>query len=70
MRHAARTPHPSKNSSAGVAFFSLDTDVIQAAGYNPGRGARSISFAPTPTTMKLQLTEVVLRKSLATGWYL
>ena len=45
-----------------VSFFSLDTDVIQATGYNFGKGALNQLPRQLPIAMKLQLTEVVLRE--------
>lgn len=55
-------PTPQELVDGEVAFFSLDTDVIQAAGYNFGRGALNQLPRQLPTTMKLQLTEVVLQE--------
>jgi hypothetical protein len=42
-----------------VSFFSIDTDLIQAAGYNFDAGALNQLPKQLPSTMQLQLTEVV-----------
>lgn len=55
-------PTPQEHVDGEVAFFSLDTDVIQAAGYNFGKGALNQLPRQLPTAMKLQLTEVVLQE--------
>src|SRR5690349_10618920 len=55
-------PTPQELVDGEVAFFSLDTDVIQAAGYNFDKGALNQLPRQLPTAMKLQLTEVVLQE--------
>lgn len=45
-----------------VTFFSLDTDVIQGAGYNFEKGALNQLPRQLPHSMSLKLTEVVLRE--------
>lgn len=57
-----KLPTPQELVDGEVAFFSLDTDVIQAAGYNFGKGALNQLPRQLPTAMKLQLTEVVLQE--------
>lgn len=58
----AGIPTPQELVDGEVSFFSLDTDVIQAAGYNFGKGALNQLPRQLPTAMKLQLTEVVLQE--------
>lgn len=58
----AGIPTPQELVDGEVVFFSLDTDVIQAAGYNFGKGALNQLPRQLPTAMKLQLTEVVLQE--------
>lgn len=55
-------PTPQELVDGEVSFFSLDTDVIQSAGYNFGKGALNQLPRQLPTAMKLQLTEVVLQE--------
>jgi hypothetical protein len=55
-------PTPQELVDGEVSFFSLDTDVIQAAGYNFSKGALNQLPRQLPIAMKLQLTEVVLRE--------
>lgn len=52
-------PTPEQIWAGDVAFFSIDTDVIQAEGYNFDTGALNQLPRQLPPTMKLQLTEVV-----------
>lgn len=56
------TPTPEELVDDEVTFFSLDTDVIQAAGYNFDKGALNQLPRQLPRSMKLQLTEVVLKE--------
>ncbi|MBP9893424.1 MAG: hypothetical protein KBG84_16085, partial [Planctomycetes bacterium] len=56
------TPTPEELVNDEVTFFSLDTDVIQAAGYNFEKGALNQLPRQLPRSMKLQLTEVVLKE--------
>lgn len=55
-------PTPKELVDDEVTFFSLDTDVIQAAGYNFERGILNQLPRQLPRSMKLQLTEVVLKE--------
>lgn len=55
-------PTPQELVDGEVAFFSLDTDVIQAAAYNFGKGALNQLPRQLPAAMKLQLTQVVLEE--------
>jgi hypothetical protein len=55
-------PTPQELVDGEVSFFSLDTDVIQAAGYNFDKGALNQLPRQLPIAMKLRLTEVVLRE--------
>lgn len=52
-------PTPSQLWSGEIRFFSIDTDVIQSAGYNFEEGALNQLHNQLPNTMELQLTEVV-----------
>lgn len=45
-----------------VSFFSLDTDLVQAAGYNFNVGALKLLPMQLPDTMSLQLPEVVAQE--------
>lgn len=45
-----------------VSFFSLDTDVIQAAGYNFDAGALKLLPLQLPDTMMLMISEVVAQE--------
>lgn len=56
------TPTPAELVDDEVTFFSLDTDVIQSAGYNFEKGALNQLPRQLPRSMKLQLTEVVLKE--------
>jgi hypothetical protein len=55
-------PTPEQIVDDEVTFFSLDTDVIQAAGYNFEKGALNQLPRQLPRSMELQLTEVVLKE--------
>lgn len=55
-------PSPQELLDGEVSFFSLDTDVIQAAGYNFGKGSLRQLPRQLPSAMKLLLTEVVLQE--------
>jgi hypothetical protein len=55
-------PTPEQLVDDEVTFFSLDTDVIQAAGYNFEKGALNQLPRQLPRSMELQLTEVVLKE--------
>ena len=55
-------PTPEQLVDDEVTFFSLDTDVIQAAGYNFEKGALNQLPRQLPRSIALQLTEVVLRE--------
>jgi hypothetical protein len=55
-------PTPEELVDGEVTFFSLDTDVIQAAAYNFGKGALNQLPRQLPAAMKLQLTQVVLEE--------
>ncbi|WP_225422567.1 PIN domain-containing protein [Pseudomonas huaxiensis] len=48
-----------------VSFFSLDTDLIQSAGYKFESGALKQLPKQLPDTMSLQLSEVVAREIIA-----
>ncbi|AFK69766.1 hypothetical protein A210_01160 [Pseudomonas putida SJTE-1] len=48
-----------------VSFFSLDTDVIQAAGYNFNAGALKLLPLQLPDTMNLMVSEVVAQEIVA-----
>lgn len=56
------TPTPQELLDGEVTFFSLDTDVIQGAGYNFEKGALNQLPRQLPHSMSLKLTEVVLRE--------
>ncbi|MBK1690190.1 PIN domain-containing protein [Rubrivivax gelatinosus] len=56
------TPTPQELVDGEVTFFSLDTDVIQGAGYNFEKGALNQLPRQLPQSMSLKLTEVVLRE--------
>jgi len=45
-----------------VSCFSIDTDLIQAAGYNFDEGALHQLPKQLPASMRLQLTEVVVEE--------
>jgi hypothetical protein len=52
-------PSPAQLWQGDVSFFSIDTDLIQAAGYDFDAGALNQLPNQLPGTMQLQLTEVV-----------
>ncbi len=56
------TPTPQELVDGEVTFFSLDTDVIQGAGYSFEKGALNQLPRQLPQSMSLKLTEVVLRE--------
>jgi len=53
------TPTPAQLWNGEVSFFSLDTDLIQSAGYDFDKGALNQLPKQLPTAMQLQLTEIV-----------
>jgi len=53
------TPTPAQLWDGEIGFFSLDTDVIQGAGYNFEAGALNQLHKQLPSSMELQLTDVV-----------
>ncbi len=53
------TPTPAQLWNGEISFFSIDTDVIQSAGYNFERGALNQLHRQLPSSMELQLTDVV-----------
>lgn len=55
----AGTPTPAQLWHGEITFFSLDTDVIQGAGYNFEAGALNQLHKQLPSTMELQLTDIV-----------
>ena len=55
-------PSPAQLWQGEVSFFSIDTDLIQGAGYNFDEGALNQLPKQLPRTMQLQLTEVVARE--------
>jgi hypothetical protein len=55
-------PTPAQLWEGDISFFSIDTDLIQAAGYNFGRGALHQLPQQLPASMGLQLPEVVVRE--------
>jgi hypothetical protein len=52
-------PTPAQLFQGEVSFFSIDTDLIQAAGYNFDEGALHQLPKQLPASMRLQLTQVV-----------
>ncbi|WP_454867334.1 PIN domain-containing protein [Pseudomonas farris] len=52
-------PTPGQLWNGEISFFSIDTDVIQSAGYNFEAGALNQLHTQLPNSMELQLTEVV-----------
>lgn len=52
-------PIPEQLWNGEISFFSIDTDVIQSAGYNFEAGALNQLHTQLPKSMELQLTEVV-----------
>jgi hypothetical protein len=53
------TPTPAQLWNGEVSFFSLDTDLIQSAGYDFDKGALNQLPKQLPRAMRLQLTEIV-----------
>ncbi|AEF20546.1 PIN domain-containing protein [Pseudomonas fulva] len=53
------TPTPAQLWNGEISFFSIDTDVIQSAGYNFEIGALNQLHRQLPSSMELQLTDVV-----------
>ncbi|MBV7582463.1 DUF4935 domain-containing protein [Pseudomonas sp. PDM33] len=56
------TPQASKLWSGEISFFSIDTDLIQAAGYRFEEGALNQLPKQLPPSMRLKLSEVVVRE--------
>ncbi|WP_458237155.1 PIN domain-containing protein, partial [Pseudomonas sp. P5_A2_2] len=52
-------PTPAQLWDGEIRFFSIDTDVIQGAGYNFGAGTLNQLHRQLPSSMELQLTDVV-----------
>lgn len=52
-------PTPAQLWDGEISFFSIDTDVIQGAGYNFEAGALNQLHKQLPSSMELQLTDVV-----------
>lgn len=52
-------PTPAQLWDGEISFFSIDTDVIQGAGYNFEAGALNQLHRQLPSSMELQLTDVV-----------
>ena len=48
-----------------ISFFSIDTDLIQSAGYNFSAGALNQLPSQLPRTMELQFTEVVAQEIIS-----
>lgn len=59
------TPTPAQLWEGNVAFFSIDTDLIQSAGYQFDKGPLHQLPKQLPRTMQLQLSEVVAREIVA-----
>ncbi|BBP74201.1 hypothetical protein PHLH7_03050 [Pseudomonas sp. Ost2] len=55
-------PTPEQLWNEEIRFFSIDTDIIQAAGYNFEAGALNQLHRQLPSSMELQLTEVVFNE--------
>lgn len=55
----AGTPTPAQLWNGDVSFFSIDTDLIQSAGYDFDKGALNQLPKQLPRAMQLQLTEIV-----------
>ena len=53
-------PTPQEVWDGDISFFSIDTDVIQAAGYNFEAGALNQLHKQLPSSMELQLTDIVV----------
>lgn len=56
------TPDPGQLWNGEISFFSIDTDVIQSAGYNFEAGALKQLHVQLPKSMELQLTDVVVNE--------
>lgn len=56
------TPSAAQLFNGEVAFFSIDTDLIQSAGYSFNKGALNLLPDQLPATMELQLTEIVAQE--------
>lgn len=56
------TPSAAQLFNGEVAFFSIDTDLIQSAGYSFHKGALNLLPDQLPATMELQLTEIVAQE--------
>ncbi|MED5608354.1 PIN domain-containing protein [Pseudomonas sp. JH-2] len=56
------TPQASKLWSGEISFFSIDTDLIQAAGYRFDEGALNQLPKQLPPSMCLEFSEVVVRE--------
>lgn len=56
--------HPEESDilDGTVSFFSIDTDLIQAAGYRFGEGILGLLPKVSPVTMRLLITEIVERE--------
>lgn len=61
------TGHPKASEiwDGTVSFFSIDTDLIQAAGYRFSEGILGLLPKVTPATIKLLITEIVAREIIA-----
>ncbi len=55
-------PTPAQLWEGDVTFFSIDTDLIQGAGYDFESGALNQIPKQLPATMHLQLAEVVVNE--------
>lgn len=55
-------PTPGQLWDGEISFFSIDTDVIQGAGYNFEAGALNQLHKQLPSSMELQLTDVVVNE--------
>jgi len=55
-------PTPGQLWNGEIRFFSIDTDVIQSAGYNFEKGALNQLHTQLPKNMELQLTEIVVNE--------
>ena len=53
-------PTPEQLWNGEVSFFSLDTDLIQSAGYDFSKGSLNQLPKQIPRTMSLQMTEIVV----------
>ncbi|KVD80143.1 hypothetical protein WI89_27100 [Burkholderia ubonensis] len=58
-------PTPAQLWNGDVSFFSIDTDLIQSAGYNFTEGTLNQLPKLLPRSMQLQLTDVVAREVIA-----